>query len=88
MRKTYLDVYPAQAITKAHTVKTFEDEVFVNCWDGDFISRNNPGKRVASCRLYHDARNIERDGVVIASRASDIQPLRYLMKPIPLERLL
>ncbi|EPI5744014.1 hypothetical protein AAH973_01565 [Enterococcus faecalis] len=86
MRKKYLEVYPAHAITKAHTVKTFDNEVFINCWNGDFVSRTRPNKRIASTQLYNNAKNVERDGFVIASRVKETQQLRYLAKPVQLKR--
>ncbi|WPH48358.1 hypothetical protein SHT67_14360 (plasmid) [Enterococcus faecalis] len=86
MRKHYLEVYPTNAIGKAHTVKTFDNEVFINCWNGDFISRNDPNTRISAWLLYHHAKNVEREGFIIASRGKDTQPLRYLANPIPLKR--
>ena len=86
MRKKYLEVYPSNALTKAHTVKTFDNEVFINCWNGDFVSRIRPNKRIASNQLYNNAKNVERDGFVIASRVKETQQLRYLAKPVQLKR--
>ncbi|MGM0336939.1 hypothetical protein [Enterococcus sp. MSG3310] len=86
MRKKYLEVYPVKAMANAHTIKTFDNEVFINCWNGDFVSRINLDKRISSSQLYHNAKNVERDGFVIASRGKEIQPLRYLEKPVQLKR--
>lgn len=86
MRKKYLKTCSKDFIYKTHTVKTFDNEIYVNAWNGDFISRNDPMKTVAAKELYFLAKNLERDGMIVASRKSELEPLRFLEKPVKIKQ--
>ncbi|MFG5466839.1 hypothetical protein ACFJZL_13755 [Enterococcus faecalis] len=86
MRKKYLKTCSKDFIYKTHTVKTFENEIYVNAWNGDFISRNDPMKTVAAKDLYFLAKNLERDGMIVASRKNELEPLRFLEKPVKIKQ--
>ncbi|EKZ0165102.1 hypothetical protein QUO97_002361 [Enterococcus faecalis] len=86
MRKKYLKTCSKNLIYKAHTIKTFENEIYINAWNGDFISRNDPTKTVAAKDLYFLAKNLEKDGTIIASRKKESEPLRFLEKPIKIKQ--
>ncbi|EOK35913.1 hypothetical protein [Enterococcus faecalis] len=86
MRKKYLKTCSKDFIYKTHTVKTFDNEIYVNAWNGDFISRNDPKKTVAAKDLYFLAKNLERDGMIVASRKNEIEPLRFLEKPVKIKQ--
>ncbi|HHZ8018010.1 hypothetical protein [Enterococcus faecalis] len=86
MRKKYLKTCSKELIYKIYTVKTFENEIYVNAWNGDFISRNNPMKTIAAKDLYFLAKNLEKDGMIVASRKSEGEPLRFLEKPVKIKQ--
>lgn len=86
MRKKYLKTCSKDFIYKTHTVKTFDNEIYVNAWNGDFISRNDPMKTVAAKDLYFLAKNLERDGMIVASRQNELEPLKFLEKPVKIKQ--
>lgn len=86
MRKAYKDVCPLTVFSKAHTVQTFKGEIFINAWDGDFISRQRPTTRVHLQKMYRLAKNMEIDGYILADRQSRKKALRLLSSPIPIRK--
>lgn len=86
MRKKYLKTCSKDFIYKTHTVKTFDNEIYVNAWNGDFISRNDPTKTLAARDLYFLAKNLEIDGMIVASRKNELEPLRFLEKPVKIKQ--
>ncbi|MFQ6835488.1 MAG: hypothetical protein ACLRSZ_12630 [Enterococcus faecalis] len=86
MRKKYLKTCSKDFIYKTHTVKTFDNEIYVNAWNGDFILRNDPMKTLAAKDLYFLAKNLERDGMIVASRKNELEPLRFLEKPVKIKQ--
>ncbi|WP_305741621.1 hypothetical protein [Enterococcus faecalis] len=86
MRKKYLKTCSKDFIYKIHTVKTFDNDIYVNSWNGDFISRNDPMKTVAAKDLYFLAKNLERDGMIVASRKNELEPLKFLEKPVKIKQ--
>lgn len=69
-----------------HTVKTFSNEFYVNLWNGYYMSKKDPSKKIAVHELYAIAKNVEQDRTIVASRTSADFPLSFLAQPNQIKR--
>lgn len=87
MRKKYLQECTSEYLYReAHTVKTIDNEIYVNLWNGEYISRDNPTKKLAVHELYRIVKNVEKDSVIVASRNDLKFSLRFLAKPVSINK--
>lgn len=43
-------------------------------------------KTIAAKDLYFLAKNLEKDGMIVASRKNELEPLRFLEKPVKIKQ--
>lgn len=87
MKKIYGEICTSEFLYReAHTIKTINNEIFVNLWNGEYISRANPLKRVTVFELYPITKNVEKDSAIVATRNSLKYPLRFLIKSKPINK--
>lgn len=77
---------PEFLFNHAHTVKTFDNEFYVNLWNGYYVCRSNPNKKLAVHQLHARAKNVEKDRVIVASRTNRKYPLLFLAEPNQIKR--
>lgn len=87
MRKKYVQECTSEYLYReAHTVKTIDGMIFVNLWNGEYISRSDPSKKLAVHEIYLITKNVEKDNVIVASRTELKFPLRFIAKPISINK--
>lgn len=82
----YRDIcQPKDIIQKATTVRTFNKETWVNCWNGYFarynVKTNKLDQVVAVHTIYATIQTVADKEIVIARKDNPKQPLRFLETP-------
>lgn len=87
MRNNYASVCTSEYLYReAHTVKTIKNEIFVNMWNGEFVSRTNPQNKMAVSDIYLITKNVTKNLTIVASRTDLKYPLRFLIKSKPINK--